>query len=237
MTKRYWYVILTYIIMQFSGIIFSPILLILFPITQFEAVVYWSIFSFIAGLVVVLYLMKPDMKKTPSRNDQRSGNLVLWSILGVFMAYFAQIFAGIIEMQVFNIEANSENTQLIMEIARAAPIFVVVPALVAPILEEIIFRKIIFGGLYTRTNFFIAALLSALIFALIHGEPEHLLRYGAIGFVFAFLYVKTKRILVPIIVHMALNTMAVIIQFSLSPEDIERMQRELEQLQMIFIGG
>jgi membrane protease YdiL (CAAX protease family) len=61
----------------------------------------------------------------------------------------------------------------------------------------------------------------------------HILVYASIGYVFAFLYVKTKRIIVPIIVHMAMNTIVVIGQLSLDPEEIEQMQ---QQLQMIFAG-
>ncbi|WP_188455057.1 CPBP family intramembrane glutamic endopeptidase [Virgibacillus oceani] len=237
MTKRYWYVILTYIIMQFSGIVFAPLLYVLLPVTENQAVVYWTIFSFIAGLVVVLLLMRPDMRKRNERDASDVGSAVLWAIGGVFMAYFSQAIASFIETELFGISIGSQNTQMIMDISRAFPLFIIIPALVAPILEEIIFRKIIFGGLYRKTNFFIAALLSALIFAIIHGEPEHILIYGSMGFVFAFLYVKTKRIIVPIIVHMAMNSISVIVQLSLSPEDIERMQKQLEQLQMIFIGG
>ncbi|WP_099157741.1 CPBP family intramembrane glutamic endopeptidase [Virgibacillus ndiopensis] len=237
MTKRYWYVILTYIIMQFSGIIFAPLLYALLPVTEDQAVVYWSIFSFIAGLAVVLLLMRPDMRTGNDRAASDVGSAVLWSIGGVFMAYFSQAIASFIESELFDISIGSENTQMIMDISRTFPLFVIIPALVAPILEEIIFRKIIFGGLYKKMNFFIAALLSSFIFAIIHGEPEHILIYGSMGFVFAFLYVKTKRIIVPIIVHMSMNSISVIVQLSLSPEDIERMQKQLEQLQMIFIGG
>ncbi|WP_106494741.1 CPBP family intramembrane glutamic endopeptidase [Lentibacillus sp. Marseille-P4043] len=237
MTKRYWYVILTYIIMQFSGIIFAPLLYMTSPLSKSDAVVYWSIFSFIAGLVIVLLLMKPDMKAGSDRNATDIGNGVLWAIGGVFMAYFSQGLASLIETEFFGITIGSENTQMIMDITRATPLFIIIPALVAPILEEIIFRKIIFGGLYKKTNFFIAALLSAFIFAIIHGEPEHILIYGSMGFVFAFLYVKTKRIIVPIIVHMAMNSISVIVQLSLSPEDIEKMMQQYEQMQMIFIGG
>lgn len=237
MTRRYWYVILTYIIVQFSGLLFVPLLYFTLSISQQNAAVYWTIFSFIIGLAIVLLLMKPDMKMIQERNAASMGNVILWSVIGVFMAYFAQAIAVTIETSVFNIEQGSKNTEMIMDITRAAPIFMIIPAIIAPILEEIIFRKIIFGALYTRTNFFIAAALSALIFGIIHGEPQHILIYASMGFVFAFLYVKTKRIIVPIIVHMTLNSISVIVQFSLDPEDIERMQKQLEQMQMIFIGG
>lgn len=237
MAKRYWYVILTYFVMQFSGILFSPLLYAILPISESQSIIYWAIFSFAAGLVAILIIMKPYMKSPSTRDTISAGSIVLWVIAGVFLAYFSQIIAGLIEVNLLGVTQSSANTEMIIEITRAAPIFMIIPALIAPIVEEIIFRKIIFGTLYKKINFFFAALLSALIFGIIHGEPEHILIYSSMGFVFAYLYVKTKRIIVPIIVHMTLNSVSVIVQFSLSPEDIEKMQQQYEQVQTILFGG
>ncbi|MBS3681255.1 CPBP family intramembrane metalloprotease [Ornithinibacillus massiliensis] len=237
MPKRYWWVILTYIAMQLSGGIFRPVLLRLFPAHQLEALIFYSIFSFTIGLIIVLILMKPDMQMSQTRSKWFTSDVIGWTVLGVFLAYFAQGIATMIEMNIFGIRTGSENTQAIMQITRTVPLFAIVPAIIAPILEEVIFRKIIFASLYKRTNFFIAALISALIFGIIHGEPEHILIYASMGFVFAFLYVKTKKIIVPIIVHMTLNSISVIYQYSLTPEQIEQIEQQWNQIQMILIGG
>lgn len=165
------------------------------------------------------------------REASTTSNIILWSVIGYFLAYFVQVVASLIEMKVLGISTGSSNTQNIMDISRTIPLFMIVPAIIAPILEEVIFRKIIFGSLYKRLNFFISALLSAFIFGAIHREFQHILIYSSMGFVFAYLYVKTKRILTPIIVHAALNTTTVIAQYSLTPEEI---QQQLDQLQMIF---
>lgn len=124
----------------------------------------------------------------------------------------------------------------IMEYARANMLFILIPAIIAPILEEIIFRKIIFGSLYKRMNFFFAAILSALVFAAFHVDFSHLLMYTAMGLVFAFLYVKTKRIIVPIIVHAGMNSYVVYKQYNLTPEEIQKMIDQLEQLQTILLS-
>lgn len=231
MSKRYWWVIITYILMQFSVFAFAPLLYAVFPITEFQAVIYWQLISFILGLIIVLMLMRPYMKNADMRHAADTRGVVFWSISGVFLAWIAQAIAVTIETEILGITPGSENTAVIMEITRLAPIFMIIPAIVAPILEEIIFRKIIFGTLYKRTNFFVAALLSSVIFGLIHGEPEHILIYGSMGFVFAYLYVKTRRIIVPIIVHMALNSISVLVQYSIDPEELENL------IQMIFFGG
>lgn len=223
--------------MQFSGVLMAPLLFILLPLSKAEAIVYWSIISFIIGLIVILILMRPDMKSTDFRDPRMGvGEIILWSIAGVFMAYVAQALSVFIELHVFNVKLSSENTQMIMDITRLTPLFMIIPAVIAPILEEIIFRKIIFGSLYRKTNFFIAAILSAGIFGIIHGEPEHLLIYTSMGFVFAFLYVKTKRIIVPILVHMTLNSITVVGQYFFDLEDLEKIQDNVEKLQFI-IGG
>ena len=49
-----------------------------------------------------------------------------------------------------------------MDIARTTPWFLIVISIIGPILEEIVFRKILFGTLYKRFNFFIAAIISSL---------------------------------------------------------------------------
>jgi membrane protease YdiL (CAAX protease family) len=110
-----------------------------------------------------------------------------------------------------------------------------VSSIIGPILEEIVFRKIIFGSLYRRMNFFLSALISSVIFSLAHQEPEHTLLYSAMGFTFAYLYVKTKRIIVPILAHVSMNTLVVVIQTVLK-EDIDRFIEQSEKIQN-FIGG
>lgn len=233
MTKRYWWVIITYIIMQIS----VPIIVVAFSITNIQTNVYMTVASFALALVITLLLMKPDMELADTRDNTKAGQIIIWSIIGVFMAFFAQSIAVTIELNLFKTVPGSENTQGIMEIARLVPLFVIIPAIIAPILEEIIFRKIIFGSLYKRMNFFIAAILSAFIFGIIHQEPEHILIYASMGLVFAFLYVKTRSILTPIIVHAAMNSITVFAQFNLDPEDIKKMQEQLENLQLIINGG
>ena len=147
------------------------------------------------------------------------------------MALFAQSIAGSIE-QMLGVESESENTQQLISLIYKVPMVIFVTSVIGPILEELIFRKIIFGSLHKRFNFFISALISSVIFGLAHGELEHLLLYTAMGFTFAFLYAQTGRILVSMVAHIAMNTLVIILQV-LYREDIEKM---LDTAQA-FIGG
>lgn len=238
MKKEYWIIIIVYIGMQLSSLIGLPLLtygFTHFGVKQSLAVPIWLLASFTLALMIVLFILRKEMTDRGLR-EKRSpvGQSILWAISGVFLALFAQYVAAIIE-NLMGINMGSENTKGILNIINAFPLAIIVTSIFGPILEEIVFRKIIFGALYQRFNFFISAIISSLIFAAAHMEFQHLLLYSAMGFTFAFLYVKTKRIIVPMFAHVTMNTLVVLVQ-SVYKDDIERLQREAEAVQN-FIGG
>lgn len=238
--KRYWYVLLTYFAFSllFGGLAVQLFLVKVFNVDLFYGAIIGNIFSFSVGLIIILILMKPDFRLEKETSDTTVPQIIGWSILGFIMAFVAQGIAANIEVYVFKIEAGSENTQDIVKLMKQAPLFFVVPALVGPILEELVFRKVIYGSLAKKFNVYFAAIVSAAIFAVAHMELTHFLVYFSIGLVFTFLYAKTKRIIVPIIAHMSMNGFVLIIQ---SVVDIEEMQKILDEINegfiLIFFGG
>ncbi|MDT8862410.1 CPBP family intramembrane metalloprotease [Alkalihalobacillus sp. MEB130] len=238
MNKRYWWILITYTLMQFSAV---PGVLLLrelgVSLDRIPGV--WSMFSFSVGLLIIILLLIPEMKTRHEIEGRSSrGEAVRWSIIGVFMVFAAQYAAALIEMFLLGIEPGSENTETIVEFAKAFPAFIIVISVIGPILEEIVFRLVIFGALYKRFNFWIAGILSSIIFAAVHMDFTHLLVYTAMGLVFAYLYVKTKRILVPIIAHVAINLFVSIVNVLLA-DQLEDWMEQLEQLEQtsFIIGG
>ncbi|PAF36420.1 CPBP family intramembrane metalloprotease [Terribacillus saccharophilus] len=242
MPARYWFVILTYIVMQLSAFLLVPFVPWMDDRGLDLATVsyWWSLITFLLAVVIVCFMLRKDMRAPAVRSATGPGMTIVWIIIGFFGAYAGQIIAGLIETYAFGITQGSENTSSILDAVREVPAFVLIVVVFAPILEEIIFRKILFGEIYKRTNFFVAVLISALVFGAVHGDFLHLLQYFVMGVVFAALYVQTKRIIVPIITHGLMNLMVVIIQLYLTPErmeELERMQKQLENMQMIIFGG
>ncbi|RPF57041.1 CPBP family intramembrane glutamic endopeptidase [Aquisalibacillus elongatus] len=235
--RRYWYIILIYIGAQLFPAVGVPIGYFMLDLSENDAMVYSTILGmFIATLFIIKLLM-------PERNEMRSGpaygKMVLWSILGVFLAFMAQYIASLINISLLGIDPTegSENTAQIMEIIEQNIYFIILPIIFAPLLEEIIFRKIIFGQLYKKINFFFAAVLSSVVFSILHLDFTFFLTYLAMGLVFAYLYVKTKRIIVPILVHMAMNAIVVTMNVLIDVEDLERQLEQYQNAAMFFIGG
>ncbi|WP_078382373.1 CPBP family intramembrane glutamic endopeptidase [Sutcliffiella halmapala] len=230
MTKKYWYVILTYVLMQLSGVIGFPILLGL-GVEREHVIGYWTFISFTIGLLIVCWILRKEWKEGDFRGPVASvPKIILWSFLGFFMALFGQAIAAQIELHLFGIDPGSENTQQIMGFVTATPIMIFAITIAGPILEEVIFRKIIFGSLYKRFNFAVGLIVSSLLFAVVHQDFSHLLIYFVMGAIFAFLYVKTNRIIVPIIAHVAMNSFVVVVQYVFR-EDIEELLKQMEEMQ------
>ncbi|OQP03777.1 CPBP family intramembrane metalloprotease [Geobacillus sp. 46C-IIa] len=234
MKRHYWYVMITYIAMQLSAFIGVPLLRALGvgqgAETRLEAAQlasgYWAVISFLAAFVIILWLLRGDRDEWEMRRLPLASSW-MWAIFGVVLALAAQSIAANIEWRLLGIEPGSENTRQIINIIRLTPLLVIVTSVIGPILEELIFRKIIFGSLYKKYNFWLAALVSSLLFAVVHMELEHLLLYTAMGLTFAFLYAKTGRIFVPIFAHVAMNTFVVAVQLLLADE-LENMMRQAE---------
>ncbi|GIN74751.1 putative membrane peptidase YdiL [Bacillus sp. J14TS2] len=242
MNKKYLYIVIAFLAMHLSAFIGVPLLFFLgvlaFDVPQDTMLMWstsiWTVLSFILGLIVILLILR---KTEPYTNIEKDTPLplnlsILWGIAGVFIALIAQIAAAGLEYLI-GIDPGSENTEQIMDMIEMMPMVIIASSLIGPILEEIVFRKVIFGVLYNRFPFWAAALISSLAFAIAHMEPTHLILYAAMGFTFSFLYVKTKRIVVPIISHMLMNTLVTINAFFLNPEDLRQVPEQVQA----WIGG
>lgn len=232
--------IITYIIMQISSV-FVTIPLINyfsnnFSFTEQEANFHGVAFSLFitnlaAAIVFFLFIFRgKNFFKVFDGKPSSFSATILWGILAFFLALFGQMLAGVLNMFLFGVEPGSDNTAILSDIAKISPIIIISMVIFAPLLEEIIFRRVLFGGLYHKTNFWIATIVSALVFAVVHMELENTLVYMAPAFAFSFVYYKSKRLLAPMIGHFLMNGFVVVVQ--LNYDKI----LELQDLQQSFIA-
>ncbi|OJF93044.1 CPBP family intramembrane glutamic endopeptidase [Alkalibacterium sp. 20] len=170
-----------------------------------------SLVLFTLGAVGMIAIVKKYAMTYPFEESfsKQKKDVLLWGIAGIFIALFAQNLASIIEVRYLGSPMESQNTQMLIEVVRNYPIFILLIGLAGPIMEEFVFRKAIFGMLVDKTGGIGAAVISSLIFAFIHFDGL-LLVYASMGLVFSWLYYKTKNIWTPIIAHCLMNTIAVL---------------------------
>lgn len=103
-----------------------------------------------------------------------------------------------------------ENQALVQELSDpgkrlAFALSVPAIAIFTPILEELIFRVGLYRFLKSRVPAVFAAILSSVIFALLHDAPVSYLPLAVLGCLLCFAYEKTGRVAAPILVHALFN--------------------------------
>jgi len=92
-------------------------------------------------------------------------------------------------------------------------------AVVAPIVEEIFFRGFVFAGLRPRYGWQRAAVVSSVLFALIHLIPTAIIPIFILGYIFAYLYQRSNSIWPAILMHSATNALALGAAFMVARTD------------------
>lgn len=83
-------------------------------------------------------------------------------------------------------------------------------AIVAPIVEELIFRGLILQGFRRNYNGFVAVFMSALIFALFHLNPWQLPTTFILGLLLGWVMLRTNNILLAILGHSINNALVLL---------------------------
>lgn len=77
--------------------------------------------------------------------------------------------------------------------------------LVAPALEETLFRGVLFGALRQRWSFWPAAAASSALFSAVHFDLAGAASYFLLGLVFAYLFERTRSLVAPAVAHAGFN--------------------------------
>lgn len=156
------------------------------------------------GALLLLYFNYRGPRNNLEKQPLPLKKSIIWGIIGVLLVLIIQIIAGLVDHLLFKNSTQSLNTLTLMTALKTQPWLIIILTIAAPTMEELVFRKAIFGGLSGRINPLLAALISSLLFAIIH-QDSHLIIYAAIGLFLCGLYRKTGSIYTTIISHAGMN--------------------------------
>jgi len=83
-------------------------------------------------------------------------------------------------------------------------------ALLAPMVEELVFRGLLYGWIESRWGSRVALVVSSLAFAAAHYEPAHILLVLPLGFLFGWLRRRTNSLMPSLVSHIVNNGFAVL---------------------------
>lgn len=170
--------------------------------------------SFVAGMLPMYIIAYPIIfwmfKKLPVQLTGEKKKMRLIHLLAAFLigyagTYICNIIANILTTIIGAIK-QSPVDNVVLEMTTNLNPFVnlIIIAVCAPIMEELLFRKTIID----RTAAYgegISIVFSGLVFGLFHGNLVQFTYAFFIGAFFGFIYIKTKDIKYTIILHMSIN--------------------------------
>jgi len=85
------------------------------------------------------------------------------------------------------------------------PVILLCAGVIAPIIEELIFRGLVFNRIKYNYNAVAAIIISAVVFGIYHGNLTQGVYATLLGICLAYVYNKTENLLVPICIHISAN--------------------------------
>jgi len=141
------------------------------------------------------------------------------SLLAIFFVSFLYVF---LMNSLFGIEAPASKIEILVENRSiSSNILFVVVAVIAPFSEEVFFRGFLYSAFKKSWGVNVALLLSSFLFAIIHLELYAFIPLMIIGWLFAYLFEKTRSLMPVIFLHGAYNL--ILILFLLGELEIVKM--------------
>lgn len=168
--------------------------------------------------LVLAWLRRPALPQTGALAAWRTPSTWLWSA-AIGCAMFALSALALTGLRRAGIEVSPSNQALVAAAARDHPFVLVAFAVgLAPLYEELLFRRVLFARLWAAGLPGVGIALSGLLFALFHeppllsGQPAAAsavlwLAYGTMGAAFAWVYRHTGTLWAAIGAHAVNNAL------------------------------
>lgn len=159
-----------------------------------------------AGLAAVLLAVSPMGLEAATQ-----ALALRW--VGVWRVVLAVVGTTILSFIVSQIGPQPEGVRQITEAVHNPSVLIptlLVLAVLAPLVEELVFRGLLYGWIAGRWGPLPAFVASSLAFAAAHAEPAHIILVLPLGFWFGWLRWRTNSLVPTIAAHMINNGFAVL---------------------------
>jgi membrane protease YdiL (CAAX protease family) len=167
----------------------------------------WSVV--VSSLILIIFFLgRRYVSLSPGLIERKN----IWRLMGlIVLTVVANIFfeLSILDLPFYHNIFPEEWAELLEDDMQMTLPLYLDACLLAPIAEEIAFRGVFLGGLLRmQCNPWLAILISTIIFSIMHMSPMMFLNVTIAGFIFGWLFWRTKSLVPGIIAHITCNTIA-----------------------------
>ena len=159
-----------------------------------ENVIWIGILSFIIFYPIFKKIYKKQKIKSKSINYSILPILILEILSIALLVHFLN--SGINHL--FSLSNRYKNQEIVWELLLST-------VFLGPILEEYLFRGIVFERLKKKVSLYKAMFITSFCFSIMHGDILQMLYAFAVGSFLNYVYIKTQNIKIPIFLHCFLN--------------------------------
>jgi membrane protease YdiL (CAAX protease family) len=174
---------------------------------------------FSINLAATVLICRKYLLRSLKAAAQAPGRLAATVLLALCLYQLGSTTVGYLIWQLMPDFFNVNDSNLITMAGSDYWIIAIGTVLMAPLTEEILYRGLLFGGLYRRSRL-LAYLLSTIVFSLVHVTgyigmyPAAqlllcVLQYVPAGLCLAWIYDRTGTVLAPVLLHMIINAIGI----------------------------
>ena len=160
------------------------------------------------GIAFPIYLLisKPLPKTVPEPKKMSVGHLLLTFLCCQCIAIGGNLIGVTINMILSMIIGQNTASMFLVNgvFGEGVEVFLVIAVLFGPFVEEMLFRKILIDRI-RKYGDKTAIIISGLMFGLFHGNLTQVFYAAGVGFIFAFVYIRTGKTRYNILLHMMMN--------------------------------
>lgn len=168
----------------------------------------WSanvIAMYVIAFPVLYFIVRGMRSVARMKKTMKASEFLALLLVGEAFMYVGNI-VGTFLNDIFGSFMGGEIENSTSELIENSPIWIIiiVAVILGPIVEELIFRKLMMDklGIYGDR---MAIVVSAVAFGVFHGNFYQLFYATLLGLVLGYIYAKTSNILYPILLHMIMN--------------------------------
>ncbi|MBQ6468998.1 MAG: HAD hydrolase-like protein [Lachnospiraceae bacterium] len=183
----------------------------------------------LVSIPVMFAIFKKDTlrmtgKKTSLRAEKKPGwfNALTALFMGFGISVTINIIIAVTPIGEWMYEMNPDRYDMLSSLPPWG--MFIVTCLLAPILEELLFRAVIFRRMRQFTGYMTAAFVSALLFGIVHFDVVTGIAAFIIGVIMAMLYEYTGSIFTSMLFHFGFNLYSVVIELLHLEEMPEQQQ-------------
>ncbi len=179
-----------------------------------QLLVHWDLIGFSLMLIIIFLIYSKEIINDQKLSIKLSRNSFIWILVGIIFVFLAQIVGSMLDKTIFQLTTQSANTSNTVAAAVISPVALISIVLLAPLVEEFVFRYAAINILMSKFKRTWSILISSSFFSIMHFDFPFIFGYFLIGVILALVYVHTKRLLVSFVVHASMNLIVVILQIS-----------------------